>query len=153
MKLNYLSIPIFQRLHVEILQIDKSFHPTLYNGYNYLCMLGLELIYHGKMSHMEATTNCRIATNNANTIQNLLVISYILILIPEGVTIIYICIYLRGLLTHGRPNRMPASLQAFAKTTEIKNKCWYINSDVIVYCYIFSFDNNRHCFKEWVEAG
>ena len=36
---NYLSIP---KLHRWSLPMDKLFHPTLYNGCNYLSMLGLK---------------------------------------------------------------------------------------------------------------
>ena len=40
---NYLSIPKLQRLHRWSLGMDKWFHSTLYNGCNYLSMLGLKL--------------------------------------------------------------------------------------------------------------
>ena len=40
---NYLSIPKLQWLHHWSLGMDKQFHPTLYNGCNYLSMLGLKL--------------------------------------------------------------------------------------------------------------
>ena len=36
---NYLSIPKLQRLHRWSLWMDKLFHPTLYNGCNYLSMM------------------------------------------------------------------------------------------------------------------
>ena len=39
----YLSIPKLQRLHRWSLGIDEYFHLTLYNGWNYLSMLGLKL--------------------------------------------------------------------------------------------------------------
>ena len=39
---NYLSIPKYQRLYRWRLGMDKLFHPILYNGYNYLRMLGLK---------------------------------------------------------------------------------------------------------------
>ena len=42
---NYLSIPKFQRLHRWSLGMDKLFHPTHYNGCNYLSMLRLKLIH------------------------------------------------------------------------------------------------------------
>ena len=41
--MNYLSIPKLQRLHRWSLGMDKTFHPTFYNGCNYLSMLGLKL--------------------------------------------------------------------------------------------------------------
>ena len=41
----YLSIPKLQRLHPWSLGMEKWFHPTLYNGCNYLSVLGLKL-YH-----------------------------------------------------------------------------------------------------------
>ena len=40
---NYLYIPKLQWLHRWSLGMDKWFHPTLYNGRNYLSMLGLKL--------------------------------------------------------------------------------------------------------------
>ena len=40
---NYLSIPKLQRLHCWSLGMDKWFHPTVYNGCDYLSMLGLKL--------------------------------------------------------------------------------------------------------------
>ena len=42
---NYLYIPKLQRLHRCSLGMDKKFHLTLYNGCNYLSMLGLKLIH------------------------------------------------------------------------------------------------------------
>ena len=40
---NYLSIPKLQRCNRWSLGMDKWFHTTLYNGCNYLSMLGLKL--------------------------------------------------------------------------------------------------------------
>ena len=48
MRWNSLSIPKLQRLHRWSLGIDKAFHPTLYNGCNYLFMLGLKVIHISK---------------------------------------------------------------------------------------------------------
>ena len=48
---NYLSIPKLQRLHRWSLGMDKLFHPTHYNGCNYLSMLGLKLIHVSKRGH------------------------------------------------------------------------------------------------------
>ena len=56
---NYLSIPKLQRLHRWSLEMDKQFHPTHYNGCNYLSMLGLKLNHVSKrgprlvMNHRE----------------------------------------------------------------------------------------------------
>ena len=41
---NYLFIPKLQWLHHWSLVMDNQFHPTLYNGSNYLSMLGLKFI-------------------------------------------------------------------------------------------------------------
>ena len=41
---NYFSIPKLQRLHRWSLGMDKWFHPTHYDGCNYLSMLGLKLV-------------------------------------------------------------------------------------------------------------
>ena len=46
-----LSIPKLQRLHSWSLRMVKQFHPTLYNGCNYLSMLALELIQVSKRGH------------------------------------------------------------------------------------------------------
>ena len=43
MRWNDLSIPKLQRLHCWSLGMGKKFHPTLYNGCDYLSMLGLKL--------------------------------------------------------------------------------------------------------------
>ena len=48
---NYLSIPKLQRLHRWSLGMDKLFHPTHYNGCNYLSMLGLKLIHVSKRGY------------------------------------------------------------------------------------------------------
>ena len=48
---NYLSIPKLQRLHRWSLGMDKYFHPTHYNGCNYLSMLGLKLNHVSKRGH------------------------------------------------------------------------------------------------------
>ena len=42
---NYLSIPNLQWCNRWSLGMDKLFHPPLYNGYNYLSILGLQLIH------------------------------------------------------------------------------------------------------------
>ena len=48
---NYLSIPKLQRLHRWSLGMDKYFHPTHYNGCDYLSMLGLKLNHVSKRGH------------------------------------------------------------------------------------------------------
>ena len=48
---NYLSIPKLQRLHRWSLAMDKSLHPILYNGCNYLSMPGLKLNHVSKRDH------------------------------------------------------------------------------------------------------
>ena len=48
---NYLSIHKLQRLHRWSLRMDKQFHPTFYNGCNYLSMLGLKLNHVSKRGH------------------------------------------------------------------------------------------------------
>ena len=48
---NYLSIPKLQQLYRWSLEMDKQFHPTVYNGYNYLSMLGLKLNHVSKRGH------------------------------------------------------------------------------------------------------
>ena len=48
---NYLSIPKLQRLHRWSLGMDKLFHPTHYNGCNYLSMLGLKSNHVSKRGH------------------------------------------------------------------------------------------------------
>ena len=40
--------PKFQWLHHQNLGMDKKFHPILYNGCNYISMLGLKLIHVSK---------------------------------------------------------------------------------------------------------
>ena len=45
---NYLCIPKLQRLHRWSLGMDKWFHPTYYEGYNYLSMLGFKLSHFSK---------------------------------------------------------------------------------------------------------
>ena len=45
---NYLSIPKLQWCHCWSLGRDKLFHPTLYNGCNYLSMQGLNSIHVSK---------------------------------------------------------------------------------------------------------
>ena len=54
----YLSIPKFQRLHCWSLGVEKSFHPTLYNGYNYLSMLRLKLIHVSKKGASALSVGC-----------------------------------------------------------------------------------------------
>ena len=51
---NYLSIPKLQRLHRWRLGMDKRFHPTHYNGYIYLSMLGFKLIHVSKRGYWYA---------------------------------------------------------------------------------------------------
>ena len=48
MEWNYSSIPKLQRCNRWSLGMDKQFHPTLYNGCNYLSILGLQLIHVSK---------------------------------------------------------------------------------------------------------
>ena len=48
---NYLSLPKLQRFHRWSLVMAKYFHPTFYNGCNYLYMLGLKSIHFSKMGH------------------------------------------------------------------------------------------------------
>ena len=43
-----MPIPKLQRLHRWSLGMDKKIHPTLYDGCNYLSMLGLKLIHISK---------------------------------------------------------------------------------------------------------
>ena len=47
---HYLSIPKLQRLHHWSLRMDK-FHPTFYNGCDYISMLGFKLIHVDKTGH------------------------------------------------------------------------------------------------------
>ena len=42
--------------------MDKPFHLTLYNGYNYLCMLGLKLIFVSKIATGVFLVKCRAYT-------------------------------------------------------------------------------------------
>ena len=51
MRWNYLSIPKLQRLHRWSLGMDKLFHPILYNGCDYISMLGLKLNHVSKRGH------------------------------------------------------------------------------------------------------
>ena len=48
---NYLSIPNLQRVHRWSLGMDKLLHPTLYNGYDYISMLGLKLNHVSKRGY------------------------------------------------------------------------------------------------------
>ena len=48
-----LSIPKLKQCNCWILGMDKWFHPTLYNGCNYLSMLGLKLNHVSKRGPME----------------------------------------------------------------------------------------------------
>ena len=50
---NYSSISKLQRLHSWSLGKDKQFHPTFYNGSNFLSMPGLKLIHVGKGGHRQ----------------------------------------------------------------------------------------------------
>ena len=56
---NYLSIPKLQRLHRWSLGMHKLFHPTHYNGCNYLSMLGLKLIHVSKRGHRQSVIHSR----------------------------------------------------------------------------------------------
>ena len=49
MRWNYLPVPKLQWLYRWSLGMDKQYHPTLYNGCNYLSMLGSKLIHVSKM--------------------------------------------------------------------------------------------------------
>ena len=51
---NYLSVPKLQRLHRWSLVIDKWFHPTYDNGFDYLSMLWLKLIHVSKRGQVSA---------------------------------------------------------------------------------------------------
>ena len=48
---NYLSIPILQQCNRWSLGMDKQFYPRLYNGCNYLSMLGLKLNHVSKSGY------------------------------------------------------------------------------------------------------
>ena len=48
---NYLSISKLQQLHRWSLGMDKLFHPALYNGCDYLSMLGLKVTHVSKRGH------------------------------------------------------------------------------------------------------
>ena len=48
---NYLSIPKLQPCSRWSLGMDKSFHPILYNGHNYLSMFGIKLNLVSKRGH------------------------------------------------------------------------------------------------------
>ena len=48
---NYLCNPKLQRWHCWSLGMDKLFYPTLYNGCNYLSMLGLKSNHVSKRGH------------------------------------------------------------------------------------------------------
>ena len=50
-ELNYLSIPKLQRLHCWNLGMDKQLNPKLYDGCNWLCILGFKLIYISKQGN------------------------------------------------------------------------------------------------------
>ena len=52
-------IPKLQRLHRWILEMDKQFHPTFGNGYNYLPMLELKLKL--KFDNMPLLTAAQLA--------------------------------------------------------------------------------------------
>ena len=54
MEWNYLSIPKLQRLHRWSLEMDKWFHPTLYQRGDYSSMLGLKLNMLVKRGHWYA---------------------------------------------------------------------------------------------------
>ena len=48
---NYSSIPKLQRLYRRILGMKNQFHPTLYNGCDYISMLGLKLNHISKRGY------------------------------------------------------------------------------------------------------
>ena len=60
---NYISIPRFQRLHRWSLGMDQQFHPTHYNGSNYLSMLRLQL-YHS----VKGATDVKVSSIYINNI-------------------------------------------------------------------------------------
>ena len=60
---NCLSIPKLQRLHHWSLAMGKYFHPTHYNGCDYLCMSGLMLI------HVKRGPRIRTWTSQEHTFQ------------------------------------------------------------------------------------
>ena len=57
---NYLSIPKLQRCNRWSLGMDKQFHPTFYNGCNYLSMLGLKLNHVSKRGPKCQQTNLEL---------------------------------------------------------------------------------------------
>ena len=63
---NYLSVPKLQRLHRWSLGMDKLFHPTLYNGCDYLSMLGLRLNHVGKSGPRKHSPVCVCVTEILN---------------------------------------------------------------------------------------
>ena len=52
---NHLSIPKLKWLHSWSVEMDKSFHCTLFWAYHYLSMLGLKLFHVSKMGPSEKT--------------------------------------------------------------------------------------------------
>ena len=68
---NYLSIPKLQRCNRWSLGMDKLFHPILYNGYNYLSMLGLKLNHVSKRGHRKLHV---ILLNSFSWLQRLIVL-------------------------------------------------------------------------------
>ena len=59
---NYLPIVKLQRLYRWSLGKDKQFHPTLYNGCNYLSMLGLT--HWGRVTHICVSKLTIIGSDN-----------------------------------------------------------------------------------------
>ena len=57
MRWDYLSIPKLQRLHRWSLGMDKQFHPTFHNGWDYISMLGLKLNHVSKRGHRPQWVN------------------------------------------------------------------------------------------------
>ena len=56
---NYLSIPKRQRLHRWKFEMDTWFHPTLYDRWIYLSMLGLKLIHVNPWHAMQLSSSPR----------------------------------------------------------------------------------------------
>ena len=87
---NYLSISKLQRLHCWSLGMDKLFHPTVYNGCNYLSMLGLKLnqvskrgpwcqwpLQHGSIWHDIACSTAVTETNHKPEFKLIIGTSYL----------------------------------------------------------------------------
>ena len=55
-------IPIVNGCTIEVLGMNKKYHPTLYNGCNYFYMLGLKLIHARKLDTRAAYIRIQITT-------------------------------------------------------------------------------------------